>query len=172
MKKLLLAATLLLFVYSVNAQRLEAGFKLGGLVNYDPAFVNGVVPNTGFVLLFRPNNGMFQFGPVAEMGIDNGDAVLALGPDFNVPINLGRIGYIYPGISLRIMSAYNDLAYSAGMHAGLNLKIANRMSLNLEAGPRIIYFDGRPGVIYYDGVPSSSTNYIVGSGSVGLRFGL
>lgn len=161
MKKIVLAVTLLLCVYGVNAQRMEVGFKLGALVNSDPAFVDGVVPVTGFMLMFRPHNGYFQAGPVAELGIDNGRAVLALGPDFNVPINIGKIGYIYPGIDMRLMSAYNDAAFSVGMHAGLNLRLTKRMSFNAEAGPRAIWFGAYPG-----------HNYLAGSGSAGLRFNM
>ncbi len=161
MKKIILMASVLLGTTFAYAQKTELGVKIGGFANYDPAFVNGIVPMTGISVLFRPHNGMLQLGPVAELGIDDGDFVGTLGMDLNVPIGIRKIGYVYPGVDIRLMNAYSDFAFSAGVHGGINFQLTKHMSLNAEAGPRLISFNALP-----------RNGYLVGSGTIGLRFNM
>lgn len=161
MKKLIVAAMLLLCVYGVYAQRAEFGVKLGGYANYDPAFNNAIVPMTGVSLLFKLGKSPLQLGPVAELGLDGSKAVLGMGADLNYLLKIGKSIRLYPGIDMRLMTAYNDAAFGLGTHAGVTYRLNSHFALNAEAGPRILWFNVWPGY-----------NYIVGTGSIGLRFSL
>lgn len=161
MKKLMVAAMLLLCVSSVYAQRAEFGVKLGGFANYDPAFNNAIVPMTGGSLLFQLGKSPLQLGAVAELGLDGSGAVLGIGTDLNYVLKIGKHIRVYPGIDMRLMTAYSDAALGLGSHAGITYRLNSRVNLNAEAGPRVLWFNASPGY-----------NYIVGTGTVGLRFAL
>ena len=169
MKKLITAALLLLCVYSVDAQPAELRVKLGGFTNYDPAFYNTIVPMTGLSVLFKPMNGPLQLGPVIELGIDGPDVLLSAGADFNFLIGLRRGIKVYPGIDMRMMNAYHDVGFSFGTHAGLSIPLVPKLSFNVEAGPRVMWFNRYP--TYTDAYPVNHS-YVVGSGSIGLRIAL
>lgn len=132
MKKLILCMIMCLPL-CVNAQSKQLGVLAGYKVN------EGLSATLGYYYLWD----YVQFGPVLEVtqatNTLSGNDILYVAPGaaFNVLFPFGKVGFAYPGMTVRyrLWDGYHGIEY--GFTVGAAYQINKRMGLNFETGYRI-----------------------------------